>query len=103
MSDTDPKPGAGEQAARVAFDDLASLNLDNYDGLDLPAIGLLLAELAGRATASQLETILDGPLSHGEGDEGDKPTLVARYVAWRLETVERLRNLQRTLVIEGLD
>jgi len=97
------KPGAGEEAARVAFDDLASLNLDNYEGLELDAIRAVLAELAGRASAAQLETILDGPLGAGLADETEKPALVARYVTWRLETIERLRKLQRTLVIEGLD
>lgn len=99
----DSQDGAGDRAARIAFDDLASLNLENYDGLELDAVAVVLGELAGRATPGQLETILDGPMSVGMADETDKPALVARYVASRLETIERLRNLRRTLVIEGLD
>lgn len=85
---------ANERTTKVAFEDLASLDLDEFEGLGLESIAGRLRELASRAGTAQLRAVLDLP--GGDAVDDAREELVERYIARRLETVKRLRKLKET-------
>jgi len=88
-------------AARLAYEDLSTLDLDAYEGVGLDEIARSLRDLAGRASEAQLQAFLDGPETLPSEFE-DKNRLVERYVERRLRTIGELRRLREAFSLPDL-
>jgi len=82
-----------QENTRLAYDALANLNMDDFEGLSLDDIAVALRALAERASQAQLHAFLNGAETL-PSEFDDKETLARRYVERRMRTVTELRRLR---------